>query len=303
MTYKLSPFSVCEALEVEGDMPAAESKGMRMGELARRSGMDKQLIHYYLRRGYLHPPLYKNGNQAMYGDSHLEKLVYLKRSRAEGLPPAYASELWERERREPQSARHRARRGEGESPTRERIIREATAVFLRKGYRGATISEIMESVGSSKASLYYYFANKKDLYFACLDNIFQDVFRDALDDIRREEDMIERLELRWSATRAFVPEMVTILQLVRESLRDEDEGHRLQAAAILRRSLVEPLAGDLEKGIQDGVFRPVHSEIIPFALLSMLEMVAYNSMIDERYSDADIEDSVLDLILHGLLRD
>jgi len=272
-----------------------------MGELARRSGTGKQLIHYYLRKGYLHPPLYKKGNQAVYGDSHLEKLAYLKRGREEGLPLAYVCELWERERSEPESARRRIRHGQGESPTRERIIRQATAVFLRKGYRGATISEIMEGVGSSKASFYYYFANKKDLYFECLDIIFQDVFRDALEDIRREEDMIRRLELRWGATRAFFPEMITILQLVRESLRDEDEEHRMRAAAILRRSLIEPLAGDLEKGMQDGALRQVRSEIIPFALISMLEMVAYRSMIEERYSDADIEDSVLDLILHGLL--
>jgi AcrR family transcriptional regulator len=195
----------------------------------------------------------------------------------------------------------RSRRREGDSPTRERIIREATAVFLRKGYRAATISEIMESVGSSKASFYYYFENKKDLYFECLDNIFQNVFRDALGDIKQEDDMIKRLELRWGATRAFFPEMITILQLIRESLRDEDGEHRLQAAAILRRSLIEPLAGDLDKGIKDGVLRPVESGIIPFALISMLEMVAYRSMIDETYSDADIEAAVLDLILHGLL--
>lgn len=37
-------------------MAAPEVKGMRVGELARRSGVDKQLIHYYLRKGYLHPP-------------------------------------------------------------------------------------------------------------------------------------------------------------------------------------------------------------------------------------------------------
>jgi AcrR family transcriptional regulator len=282
-------------------LAAAEARGMRMGELARRSGLDKQLIHYYLRKGYLHSPLYKSGNQALYDHTHLERLEFIKRGRADGLPLAYCTELWEKEREGREAEPRQGRRGEGESPTRDRIIREATAVFLHKGYRASTISEIMESVGSSKASFYYYFENKKDLYFECLDNIFQNVFRDALGDIRQEEDIIRRLGLRWGATRVFFPEMITILQLVRESLHDENEEHRLQAAAILRRSLIEPLAGDLEKGIKDGVFRPVRSEIIPFALLSMLEMVAYRSMIDETCSDADIEGAVLDLILHGLL--
>lgn len=77
--------------------------------------------------------------------------------------------------------------------------------------------------------------------------------------------------------------------------------HRLRAAAILRRSLIEPLAGDLDRGIEEGVFRPVKSEIVPFALISMPEMVTYRSMIDEKHSDQDIESAVLDLILHGLL--
>jgi AcrR family transcriptional regulator len=282
-------------------MAVREKRGMRMGELARRSGTGKQLIHYYLRRGYLHQPLFKKGNQALYDETHLERLLFLKRKREDGLPLPYAAELWEREveGRAPTQGRHR--RAYGESPTRERILREATGAFLRKGYRATTISEIMDGLSVSKASFYYYFENKKDLYFKCLDNIFQEVFRDALGNIRREEDTIERLKMRWGATRAFFPEMITILQLIRESLRDEDEEHRLQAAAILRRSLIEPLAGDLEKGMKDGVFRQVSSEIVPFALLSMLEMVAYRSMIDETCSDTDIEDSVLDLILHGLL--
>ena len=283
-------------------MAAMEAKGMRMGELSRRSGLDKQLIHYYLRKGYLHPPLYKAGNQALYDRTHLERLEFIKRGRADGLPLPYCAELWEKEREGREAEPRRGRRREGESPTRERIIREATAVFLRKGYRAATISEITESVGVTKASFYYYFENKKDLYFKCLDNIFQDVFVGALDEIRHEENMVRRLELRWGATRAFFPEMITILQLIRESLRDEDGEHRRQASAILRRSLIDPLAGDLEKGIKDGVFRPVESEIVPFALISILEMVAYRSMIDESYSDEDIEQAVLDLILHGLLK-
>jgi AcrR family transcriptional regulator len=284
-------------------MPEPDTGFLRMGELCSRSGVPKQLIHYYLRKGYLHPPVYKRGNQAAYDASHLEKLVWLKDRRAAGEPLPRAVELWERERLDATTAGRGGRRAGLASSTRERIIQAATGAFLQKGYRNATISEIMEEVGSSKASFYYYFENKKDLYFGCLDNIFQKVFQNALGDIRREWDMVRRLKLRWGATRAFFPEMINILQLIRESLRDEDEEHRLQAAAILRRSLIDPLAGDLEKGIKDGVFRPIESRIVPFVLVSMLEIVAYRSMIDAAYGDAEIEATILDLILHGLLKE
>ena len=283
-------------------MTAPDATFFLMRELTALSGVDKPSIHYYLTRGYLHSPTYKKGNRAIYDQTHVDKLRFLKKNREKGIPLPYACELWERRAKPGGSSSRKVRRAAEGAATRQDIVEVATRSFLAKGYHNATISEIMEDVGSSKESFYYYFENKKDLYFACLDNIFQDVFRDALDDIRDEEDMIARLEMRWGATRAFFPEMTNLLQLVRESLRDEDEEHRRQAAAILRRSLIEPLAGDLDKGMQDGVFRRVRSEIVPFALLSMLEMVAYRYMIDERYSDADIEDSVLDLILHGLLK-
>ncbi len=283
-------------------MTVPQATFLRMGELTALSGVDKPSVHYYLRRAYLHPPVYKKGNQALYDQTHVDKLIFLKKNRENGVPLPYACELWERRAKPAGSQSRKVRRAAEGAATRRDIVEVATRSFLAKGYRSATISEIMKGVGSSKASFYYYFENKKDLYFACIDNIFQDVFRDALDDIRGEEDMVARLGRRWGATRAFFPEMINLLQLVRESLRDEDPEHRLQAAAILRRSLIEPLAGDLEKGMQDGVFRQVRSEIVPFALLSMLELVAYRSMIDERYSDADIEDSVLELILHGLLK-
>jgi AcrR family transcriptional regulator len=272
-----------------------------MGELARRSALDKQLIHYYLKKGYLHPPLYKQGNQALYDESHLEKLLFIKDCRKKGMPLGYSLELWNKERGGSRSHWRRGGiKGEG-SHTRDRIIDKATNIFLKKGFRNTTISEIAESVGVTKASFYYYFENKKDLYFVCLDNIFFTVFVEALEEIKREKDPRKRWEMRWSATRAFLPEMITILQLIKESLGNEDEKHRLKAADLLRRSLIEPLQKDVERAIKGGVFRPVESEIVTFAIIAIFDIMAYRSMINSKYSDEDIQRSVLDLILHGLL--
>jgi len=283
-------------------MSATEVEGMRMGELASRSDIDRQLIHYYLKKGYLHPPVYKKGNQALYDQSHLEKLVFLKENQEKGLPLSYSVELWEKERGGKKSSQQRSRQTEEISPTRELIMEAATQLFLEKGYRGVTISEVMESVGITKASFYYYFENKKDLYFACLDNIFQNIFEEALGDIKKEQDPLLRLQKRWEATRAFLPEMITFLQLIKESLRDEDEEHRRKAAEILRRSLIDPLVGDLNRGIESGMLRPMESEIMVFAIISVLEMVLYRPMIDDKYSDDQIDQAILDFIINALLQ-
>jgi TetR/AcrR family transcriptional regulator len=49
-----------------------------------------------------------------------------------------------------------------------RILDAAVEVFATYGYRGATIDEIAERAGISKANLHYYFERKKDLYLAVL---------------------------------------------------------------------------------------------------------------------------------------
>ena len=69
---------------------------LRIGELAARSGVSKQLIHYYLRRGYLHPAIYKRYNQAFYDETHLERLEFIGRCKEEGIPLPFTIDLWER---------------------------------------------------------------------------------------------------------------------------------------------------------------------------------------------------------------
>lgn len=274
---------------------------MRMGELARCSGFNKQLIHYYLKKGYLHPPIYKQGNQALYDESHLEKLLFIRNCRERGMPLGYTLELWNREKGDIKSQwRRGGSKGKG-TPTRDRIIKEATQIFLKKGFRNTAISEIVRKVGVTKASFYYYFENKRDLYFVCLDYVFSAVFAGALEEIKKEKDPIKRWEMRWSATLSFLPEMITILQLIKESLASYDEEHRLKAAVLLRKSLIEPLQKDVVRAIRSGVFRPVESEVVTFAIIAIFDIMSYRSMINSKYTDEDIQRSVLDLILNGLL--
>jgi AcrR family transcriptional regulator len=46
---------------------------------------------------------------------------------------------------------------------KERIINAAFQVFTKKGYQEATMDDIAKEVGVSKAALYQYFKNKKEL--------------------------------------------------------------------------------------------------------------------------------------------
>jgi len=49
---------------------------------------------------------------------------------------------------------------------RTKILSAASALFLEKGVAASTVDEIAREAGYSKATLYVYFANKDEIYFA-----------------------------------------------------------------------------------------------------------------------------------------
>ena len=60
---------------------------MRMAELAQRAGLSVPTIKFYLREGLLPPGRLTNVNQAMYDQSHLERLRLIRAlSKVAGLP-------------------------------------------------------------------------------------------------------------------------------------------------------------------------------------------------------------------------
>ncbi len=280
----------------------SSDKVMRIGELARLTGISKQLIHYYLRMRYLHPPVYKEGNQAYYDLTHLNRLRFLQKSSADAIPLAYAASLWERQTDQRSKTRVKYQAGSSvQSNTREQIIEEASIIFLRKGYNNTTIAEIMDNIGITKPSFYYYFKNKKDLYLTCLDSIFDSFSKRALDSIRKESEPLRRLEQRWKEGHTHSRQLLISLNLLKESMRQEDHLQRERAAKILKKSWVDPLARDLEKGMKKGQIRAVESEIISYALISLLETFTYRETLDHKYGAEVVLEAVYDLILHGLL--
>lgn len=60
---------------------------------------------------------------------------------------------------------------ETKQPRREEILDVATALFAERGFDGASMSDVADRVGMRKASLYYHFATKDDLYEAVIERL------------------------------------------------------------------------------------------------------------------------------------
>lgn len=64
---------------------AAEGRGrLRIGEVARRSGVGVETLRFYERRGLLGRPARSEANYRVYGEAVLERLAFIKRAQAIG---------------------------------------------------------------------------------------------------------------------------------------------------------------------------------------------------------------------------
>ena len=70
--------------------------------------------------------------------------------------------------------RRRAARSDGSdeyAARKQELIQIAVRVFRTKGYERTTIADIAEAAGTDRASLYYYVANKEELYTEIMNQI------------------------------------------------------------------------------------------------------------------------------------
>ena len=61
--------------------------------------------------------------------------------------------------------------------TAQAIVDAAISHFAKKGYAGTSIKEIIEATGTSKATLYYYFASKEILLRKAFEAYFNPFLR------------------------------------------------------------------------------------------------------------------------------
>jgi len=161
---------------------------------------------------------------------------------------------------------------------REALLRAATRVFANRGYRAASISDIIAAAGVARGTFYLYFRGKQDALFAVIDDLreqqkvfiashaeqapnvtaadlhvqmrqgflawlrFYDERRDALKILLRESNLIDsKLERKRAEVRG------AIIDNVSKRIR------RLQNTGIYQRKLAPEIGGHFFIGIVDEI--------------------------------------------------
>jgi TetR/AcrR family transcriptional regulator len=163
-----------------------------------------------------------------------------------------------------------------EQSSRDKILDAAEALFAKRGYAGVGLSEVAESVGLGKSSLFHHFRTKAELYAAVAGRILGRVEGRLVRSLARGGDPVARLE-RW------LDELIDLLAahpthariLLRSLFEDDDlpgdTPEELEAERAVE-SIMGSVAALLREGMGAGLFRAAS---VPHTLLTLVGLIVF----------------------------
>lgn len=185
---------------------------------------------------------------------------------------------------------------------RENIIKVASEVFSKLGYRKATLEQICQSLGKVKSFVYYYFNSKEELFEAVVDA--------EVDRLRSEFEQIvtscnpasQKLKLYTQKRMALIFQLANYFELT-------NNGVPINSALTekLRRKYdkkeIEHIRMILEQGTQNGEFLLKNvgfASVAYFTVLKGLEIPLFSDVENQGNLNQRIDD-LLSIFFNGIL--
>ena len=191
---------------------------------------------------------------------------------------------------------------------RDEIIAAAGQTFLAKGYRSTSFKDIADAVGIDRASLYYYFESKHDLFRVATSAAVVRNVEDAEAIAGAERDPAAKLaeivaKLLQSYTHTDFPFMFIFLQEdVNRIAEDPDEPWAREMNELTRR-YERAVASILEDGAARGVFALAGPpRVLTKAIIGMANWTHRWYQSDGALSASEIADAFAQTVLHGIVR-
>src|SRR5215212_254143 len=186
-------------------------------------------------------------------------------------------------------------RGHDPERTRQDILNVATEEFASAGFSGARVDMIAERTRTSKRMIYYYFGSKEGLYLAALEKAYGELRAAEMGlDVAHESpaDAMRRLiELTFDYQEAH-PEFVRLVNT--ENVNFGKYIEQSEAIRSLNVSIIDVLASILQRGQEQGFFRPdldpvdVHMLISAFCFFRVSNQYTFGIVFQRDLSSPEL---------------
>ena len=192
---------------------------------------------------------------------------------------------------------------------RAEIIATAARIFREKGFRGASLADVAESLGTDRASLYYYIGSKEEL--------FHEIVRDAAEANAQQAEAIrdgpgtavdklgQLITSLMASYSTHYPYLFVYIQEDLSKVADRRSAWARQMTVINKR-YDDAVIGIVESGFTEGSIRQVGSaRVIAYGIIGMVNWTHrwYREGASGMPSAAEIGQSFMEMVLNGLSSD
>ena len=180
------------------------------------------------------------------------------------------------------------------------IINAAESQFIRFGFRKTTMEDIAKAAGIGKATLYYYFKSKEDIFAEMVERVGQAGVYAIAEAARTGENSQVKLRIFGNSFAASMKEKIDYYATFREeilemfpSVRKKQKNAEEYGVAALR--------GILQEGVQQRVFAISDVEATTRMLFLLMQELATRMILEENWATwKEGMNLFLDLIIKGV---
>jgi AcrR family transcriptional regulator len=190
---------------------------------------------------------------------------------------------------------------------RAQLVAAAAIVFRDKGYAKATLHDVAASVGTDRASLYYYVGSKEELFRECVRGVVEQnlarartIVAEAKSTRARLTELIEMLIVSYDES---YPYIFVYIQENMSHIAAQDSLWATKMSEQTRR--LERVYIDLiEAGMREGSFRSdLPAVLVANALFGMMNWTYRWYVPDKSFSTRQLAETFTSVLFEGVVSD
>ncbi|GAB6931036.1 hypothetical protein JCM10914A_50190 [Paenibacillus sp. JCM 10914] len=186
-----------------------------------------------------------------------------------------------------------------QTPVQETILWTASMLFMENGYESVSLQQIAKACQVTKASIYYHFTSKPELFKIAVTTILHKAY-DSTRRFLHEADTLEAGLIRVAEAKIAKPhaEMETMMREAEPFLSEE----QMQAIREAEQRIHQVLAEHIQASMQSGELREGNALLMAQAFSAMLMLGNREDTRSGYISPRDLAIEIVDLFMHGAMK-
>ena len=189
------------------------------------------------------------------------------------------------------------------TPIVKRAVLDAAAdIFSIKGFAGTNLRDIANALGMSRPGLYYHFSSKEAILEALVEEVTLAGER-YVKQLNKSGSSSAEQSLRQTVELGtiWVIDHARLFRIVDRS-ENELDPEMYERNVVAKREIRDNLRDIIERGVSQGVFRPIDAEVAAFALIGMQNWAAWWFREEGRRSSDEVAHTFADMAVRSLIR-